>query len=100
MDWTAENEEKVVRFIRNRCEEQDLPHFDMGAVAEVVEYSARYAEDQDKLTTSFAKVTDLIQEAAFWAASAATSWSPGPTCAGPSRSSAIAPASTRSGCRR
>ncbi len=70
MDWTAENEEKVVRFIRNRCEEQDLPHFDMGAVAEVVEYSARYAEDQDKLTTSFAKVTDLIQEAAFWAASA------------------------------
>lgn len=67
MNWTAENEAQIVRFIHNRCIEQDLPHFDMSAVAEVVEYSARRVEDQDKLTTRFAQVTDLIQEAAFWA---------------------------------
>ncbi len=67
MPWTQENEEKIVRYIRNRCEEFGLPHFDMSAVAEVVEHSARVVEDQRKLTTRFALVSDIIQEAAFWA---------------------------------
>ncbi|OQA41002.1 MAG: hypothetical protein BWY52_02712 [Chloroflexi bacterium ADurb.Bin325] len=67
MPWTQENEEKIVRYIRNRCEEFGLPHFDMSAVAEVVEHSARIVEDQRKLTTRFALVSDIIQEAAFWA---------------------------------
>ncbi len=67
MPWTEDNEEKIVRYIRNRCEEFGLPHFDMSAVAEVVEHSARIVEDQRKLTTRFALVSDIIQEAAFWA---------------------------------
>ncbi len=67
MPWTQDNEEKIVRYIRNRCEEFGLPHFDMSAVAEVVEHSARVVEDQRKLTTRFALVSDIIQEAAFWA---------------------------------
>ncbi len=67
MAWTPENEEKIVRFIRNRCAEYDLPHFDVSAVAKVVEHSGRLVEDQRKLTTRFALVSDIIQEAAFWA---------------------------------
>jgi len=67
MDWSAENEEKIVRFIRSRCQEFNLPHFDAGAVAKVVEHSGRLVEDQRKLTTRFALVSDIIQEAAFWA---------------------------------
>lgn len=67
MDWTAENEQKIAQFIRNRCNEFGLPPFDMGAVAEVVEMSGRQVEDQDKLTTRFALVENLIQEAAYWA---------------------------------
>lgn len=70
MAWTAENEAKIVRFIRNRCEEFGLPHFDVSAVAKVVEYSGRLVEDQRKLTTRFAHVSDIIQEAAFWAGQA------------------------------
>jgi lon-related putative ATP-dependent protease len=70
MDWTAENERKVAQYIRNRCLEFGLPPFDMGAVAEVVETSGRQVEDQDKLTTRFALVENLIQEAAFWAGQA------------------------------
>ena len=66
MAWTAENEEKIVRFIRDRCEEFKLPHFDVSAVAKVVEHSARLVEDQRKLTSRFALVSDIIQEAAFW----------------------------------
>jgi lon-related putative ATP-dependent protease len=67
MAWTEQNEEKIVRFIRNRCDEFGLPHFDVSAVAKVVELSARLVEDQRKLTTRFAYVSDIIQEAAFWA---------------------------------
>jgi lon-related putative ATP-dependent protease len=67
MDWTAENEQKIAQFIHSRCHEFGLPPFDAGAVAEVIEMSGRQVEDQDKLTTRFALVENLIQEAAFWA---------------------------------
>lgn len=67
MDWTQENVEKVARFIRARCEEENLLHFDLGAVARVVEYSARLVEDQRKLSTRFARVADIVREASYWA---------------------------------
>jgi len=67
MNWSDENIKKVARFIRTRCEEEGLPHFDLGAVAQVVEYSARLVEDQHKLTTRFAHVADIVREAAYWA---------------------------------
>ncbi|MBC7222990.1 MAG: AAA family ATPase [Anaerolineae bacterium] len=67
MDWTRENVEKVARFIRARCEEENLLHFDLGAVARVVEYSARLVENQRKLSTRFARVADIVREASYWA---------------------------------
>jgi len=67
MDWTPENEAQIVRFIRHHCQEEGLPHFDMSAVAKVVEHSARLVESQRKLTTRFAHVSNLVWEAAFWA---------------------------------
>ena len=96
MDWTAENESKIVQFIRNRCDELGLPPFDMGAVAEVVETSGRQVEDQDKLTTRFALVTDLVQEAAFWASRAGHAIVTARTSAPRSPSSAGAQTSTKS----
>jgi lon-related putative ATP-dependent protease len=76
MAWTSDNEGRIVRFIRGRCEEYGLPHFDASGVAKVIEYSGRLVEDQHKLTTRFAHVADVIQEAAFWAGQAQRS---GPT---------------------
>ena len=76
MAWTSDNEGRIVRFIRGRCEEYGLPHFDASGVAKVIEYSGRLVEDQRKLTTRFAHVADVIQEAAFWAGQAQRS---GPT---------------------
>jgi lon-related putative ATP-dependent protease len=67
MDWSRANEEQIVRFIRRQCNEGDLLHFDVSAVAKVIEYSARSVEDQRKLTTRFANVSDIVYEAAFWA---------------------------------
>ncbi len=66
MGWTEQNELRVAEFIHERCEEERLPHFEIGAVAEVIEYSARLCQDQRKLTTRFAQVGDIVREAAFW----------------------------------
>lgn len=67
MPWDADNVMKYARFIRDRCDEEKLPHFDMGAVSKVVEYGARLVEDQRRVTTRFAAVADLVDEAAYWA---------------------------------
>ncbi len=67
MAWTDENVQKIAQFIRSRCAEEGLPHFDVSAVSRVIEYSGRQVEDQRKLTTRFAHVDDIVQEAAFWA---------------------------------
>jgi len=67
MDWTQENLSKIVQFVRNRCSEEGLLHFDASAVGKVVEYSARLVEDQRKLTTRFAHVNDIVRESSFWA---------------------------------
>ncbi len=70
MPWDGDSVMKYARFIRDRCDEAHLPHFDMGAVAEVVEYGARLVENQKKLTTRFAEVADLVDESAYWASQA------------------------------
>ena len=67
MPWDEDSVMKYARFIRERCDEAGLPHFDMDAVSAVVEYGARLVEDQRKVTTRFAQVADLVDEAAYWA---------------------------------
>lgn len=67
MDWNEHNIMDVARFIRTRCGEENLPAFDVSAVARVIEHSGRLVEDQRKLTTRFAHVADIVYEAAYWA---------------------------------
>ena len=70
MPWDEDSVMKYAKFIRDRCGEGGLPHFDMDAVSKVVEYGARLVEDQRKVTTRFAAVADLVDEAAYWASKA------------------------------
>jgi lon-related putative ATP-dependent protease len=67
MDRTAEQERAYALFVRARCAEHNLPPFDSGAVASIIEYGSRLAEDQHKLTTQFSDIADVIIEAAHWA---------------------------------
>jgi len=67
MPHTAENEGLYVCFIARICEEQNLFPFDATGVAKVIEYSSRLAEDQDKLSTRFADIADILTEANYWA---------------------------------
>lgn len=55
------------RLINKRCETEQLPPFHREAVAAVVEYGARIADNRDKLTTRFNEVVDLVREAGYWA---------------------------------
>ena len=67
MDRTPENEREYGLFVNSVLQEYHLPPFDKTAVARVVEYSSRMAEDQGKLSTRFGKIADLVREAAYWA---------------------------------
>jgi lon-related putative ATP-dependent protease len=54
------------RFIARVAHEENLPHFDASSVAAVVEFGARLADDQKKLSLHLIDIADLAREAAHW----------------------------------
>ena len=54
-------------FIANRCHQEALHHFDKTAVAKIIEFGSRLADDQRKLSTLFGMVADLVRESSYWA---------------------------------
>lgn len=67
MERTTDAERGYGAFIAARCEEEKLPAFDATAVARVAEFGSRLAEHQNRLSTRFALIGDLVREAAFHA---------------------------------
>ena len=67
MDRNEENVRNYVAFVCTLCRREELRPLDAGAVAKVVEYGSRAVEDQQKLSTRFSEVADLIRSANFWA---------------------------------
>lgn len=63
MDRTPENERAYAVFAGAIAKQQGGLPLDPTAVARVVEYGSRMAEDQDKLSTIFGDIADLIREA-------------------------------------
>jgi lon-related putative ATP-dependent protease len=63
MDRTEKNVRDYTSFVCAVCEEEGLKHLDGSGLAKVVEYGCRLAEDQEKLSTRFSEITDLIKEA-------------------------------------
>ncbi len=64
---TEANMFKIAQFIHNFCEKEKAPHFNAGAVAEVIEYCSRAVENQTKLSTQLNDITELLGEACTWA---------------------------------
>lgn len=67
MDYNLENMTRLASFIHTHCNEHNLLHFDRKAVAKIVEYSTRLAGHQDKLSTRFNQLVEIIYEADTWA---------------------------------
>lgn len=64
---TDENVVKLARFIHGFCEQEELAHLDKYAVARIIEYASRLAENQNKLSTRFNDLSQIIGEACTWA---------------------------------
>ena len=67
MDRTPENMAKYAAFVAARCRDSKLRPFHKTAVARVIDYSSRLVDHQEKLTTRFMDVADIITEANYWA---------------------------------
>lgn len=67
MSRNADNVKKLASFVRTFSEKENVAHFDVSAVAGIVEYSSRLSERQDKLSARFNQITELLCEAATWA---------------------------------
>lgn len=67
MARTEENVQHYTAFVCTLCQKEKLKHLDQSALAKLIEYSQRIAEDQQKLSTRFAEVADIIREANFYA---------------------------------
>ena len=62
-----ENILRLARFFHSFCEKEGLPHLDKNAVARMIEYASRLANDKTKLSTRFNDLSQVIAEAATWA---------------------------------
>ncbi|MBW2443229.1 MAG: AAA family ATPase [Deltaproteobacteria bacterium] len=58
---------QFAEFIKMVCVEEKLRPFDRTAVAALIEQAVRMAGRQEKISTSFPAITDLIREADFYA---------------------------------
>ena len=67
MAWTDEHVKEYAGFVFNLCETQKLKHLDPSGLARLVEYGSRLAEDQQKLSTHFGQIADVIREANYYA---------------------------------
>ncbi len=67
MDRTEASLIDYAAVICRMCREEDLKHLRNDALAKIIEHSSRLAGEQDKLSTLFADIADIIREANFWA---------------------------------
>lgn len=71
MNRTPENIQNYVSFIGSLAEKENLKHLNCSAMAKVVEFGSRLADDQNKLSTRFNVVSEIIYEASALAESEA-----------------------------
>jgi lon-related putative ATP-dependent protease len=70
MDRNADGHLLYARLIASLARKEQLRPFDRGAVARVIERSARLAGDAEKLTAHLRSIVDLLREADYWAGEA------------------------------
>lgn len=67
MERTKESMHKYALFVASKCKEDKLLPFDRTGIARIVEFGSRLADHQDKLSSRFSEITDLMTEAHYWA---------------------------------
>jgi predicted ATP-dependent protease len=67
IDKSNDNIVSYACFISGCCQREGLRHFDSSGVSEIVEHGARLVEDQEKLSTRFSDILDVLVESDYWA---------------------------------
>lgn len=67
MENTRENALKIGKFIGQFCRREGIRHFDKTGFISVLDYSSRLVEHQNKLTTRFNDIVEILWEANTWA---------------------------------
>jgi len=67
MDRTQESEIEYAKLIGSLSKKKKLRSLNPQAVAKVIEYSSRLADDSEKLSAHIASIGDLLREADYWA---------------------------------
>ena len=67
MERTEETVGKYSAFIASCQKSEKLLPVDRGGVAKIVEFGSRLADHQEKLSTKFSAIADLVREAHYWA---------------------------------
>lgn len=67
IDRTDENEVEYAKLIGSLTKKKNLRSLNKQAVARVIEYSSRLADDSEKLTAHISSIGDLLKEADYWA---------------------------------
>jgi lon-related putative ATP-dependent protease len=64
---SSEHTREYTGFATMLCNNENLKHLDGSALARLVEHGSRLAEDQEKLSTHFSEISDVIREANYYA---------------------------------
>ncbi|SMO60619.1 Lon protease family protein [Fodinibius sediminis] len=67
IDWTPDNQNLFARIIAMLAQKHELKPLNRSGVARVVEHASRLVSDNEKMSTHFRDVIDLLREADFWA---------------------------------
>ena len=64
---TDTNIMKLARFVHSFSEKEGMLPLDKEAMAKVVEFASRLADDKDKLSTKFNEIGEIVAESSTWA---------------------------------
>ena len=67
IERNADTHQLYARLIATLTRKEEMLPFDRGAVARVIEYSARMVGDAERLSTHMRSIVDLLRESDYWA---------------------------------
>jgi lon-related putative ATP-dependent protease len=67
MPLNEENKRNYAHFVAHLCKVESMRPLDVEAVARIVEHGSRLADDQEKLSTRFGEISDVVREANYYA---------------------------------
>jgi predicted ATP-dependent protease len=72
MDATEAHQASYAHYLAHVCREEHLRHCDCSGVEAIAEFGMRRVADQDKLTSQFGALADLLREASYTATQSGT----------------------------